>query len=262
MIVLRVIRFLLSICIVFSLSVFAHAHESPIPSDSRIRTFIYSPDEVFRIVVHYGYQTSIEFEEGEEIQHYSLGNDYAWHLTPLGNRLFIKPLEENILTNITILTNKRAYHIEVQSKLLSYTVDEELVYVVRFFYPENKGIIGSVEQKNDVVKVTKDYNFPTNRYNFDYTLTGPDSIAPTKVFDDGINTFFMFPKTLNLIPKVYYNRHGNKVPLDVRRKGGYFVVNVIAPQFEVYAMGSVVNVFNESIIKKSITDIATNKGVK
>ncbi|MDJ1407606.1 MAG: hypothetical protein MRQ13_04430 [Candidatus Midichloria sp.] len=42
--------------------------DKPIATDSRIRTFVYSQNEVFGIVVHYGYQTNIEFADGEEIQ--------------------------------------------------------------------------------------------------------------------------------------------------------------------------------------------------
>ena len=54
--------------------------DQPIAIDSRIKTFIYSENEVFRLVVHYGYQTSIEFAEDEEIQTISAGNNYAWQL--------------------------------------------------------------------------------------------------------------------------------------------------------------------------------------
>ena len=103
------------ICLM-SLNYASAAANRPVAIDSRIKTFIYSENEIFRIVINYGYQTSVEFAEGEEIQTISVGNNFAWQLTPVGRRLFIKPLEENILTNMTILTNKRVYQFEVQSK--------------------------------------------------------------------------------------------------------------------------------------------------
>jgi len=223
------------------------ADDKPIAIDSRIKTFIYSENEVFRLVVHYGYQTSIEFAEGEEIQTISVGNNYAWQLTPVGRRLFIKPLEENILTNMTILTNKRSYQFEVQSKLLSYTIDEELVYVVRFFYPDkdfdkNKPAIISAETK-DIIPVIKPYNF-------NYTLTGPDSIAPLKIFDDGLNTFFKFDDNLEVIPQISIVENNQDKLLDARQRGDYVIVNVVGKEFELKLRNDVVKVFNEGLINK------------
>jgi type IV secretion system protein VirB9 len=84
---------ILIILFVFSVhATAALADNKPIAMDSRIKTFIYSENEVFRLVVHYGYQTSIEFADGEEIQTISVGNNYAWQLTPVGRRLFIKAI--------------------------------------------------------------------------------------------------------------------------------------------------------------------------
>ena len=198
--------------------------DQPIAIDSRIKTFIYSENEVFRLVVHYGYQTSIEFAEDEEIQTISAGNNYAWQLTPVGKRLFIKPLEENILTNMTIITNKRVYHLELQSKLLSYTVDEELVYVVRFFYPEENFDMNRPQIISEI-----DSDIPEiEPFNFNYTLTGPDALAPVKIFDDGINTFFRFRSGFNEVPSfAAVKMDGSKSYLKARLKGDYFVLNDI-----------------------------------
>ena len=63
-------------------SAFAMTDTRPIATDSRIKTFVYSENDVFRVVVHHGYQTSVEFAEGEEISMISIGNNYAWQLTP------------------------------------------------------------------------------------------------------------------------------------------------------------------------------------
>lgn len=108
---------------------------SPITTDSRIKTFIFNENEIFRVVIHTGFQTSVEFAKGEEVQTISIGEAYAWKLTPIGRRLFIKPLENNIHTNMTVITNKRTYQMEIRSKSPEDEVDEELSYVVRFYYP-------------------------------------------------------------------------------------------------------------------------------
>ena len=110
----------------------------PITTDSRIKTYIYNPNEVYLLVLHFGFQSHIEFAKGEEIQTISLGDSYAWKITPLGNRLFIKPMEKNIRTNMTILTNKRTYQFDIVARELDDDGDQDLVYVVRFAYPSKK----------------------------------------------------------------------------------------------------------------------------
>lgn len=109
-----------------------------ITTDSRIKTYIYNPNEVYLLVVHYGFQSQMEFAKGEEVQTISLGDAYAWKITPLGNRLFIKPMEKNIRTNMTVLTNKRSYQFDIVARELDDQDDADLVYVVRFYYPSNK----------------------------------------------------------------------------------------------------------------------------
>lgn len=117
----------------------------PITTDSRIKTYVYNENEVFLVVVHYGYQSSIEFGLGEEVETLSIGDSYAWKINPLGRRLFIKPLEENIHTNMTVITNRRAYQFDLVSKLPEDNIDKELSYVVKFYYPgeEDNSIINS-----------------------------------------------------------------------------------------------------------------------
>ncbi len=234
-----------SLVFISLINVNAYAQSKPIAIDSRIKTFIYSENEVFHISINYGYQTSIEFAEGEEVQTISVGNNYAWQLTPIGRRLFIKPLEENILTNMTLLTNKRAYQFEVQSKSPSYTIDDDLVYVIRFFYPDKdfdktKPKLESIEQ--DPVPVIKPYNF-------NYTISGPDSIAPVKIFDDGINTFFKFDENLQVIPKISVLEENKYVETTPRVRGDYILVNTVAERFRVSNDNINVEVFNENMVK-------------
>lgn len=114
---------------------FAKADE-PITTDNRVKTYIYNENEVYNITIFYGYQTSIEFAKGEEVVTISMGDSYAWKMNSIGHRLFIKPLEDDMHTNMTIITNKRAYQFDLFSKKVDGNLNKELVYVLRFYYPE------------------------------------------------------------------------------------------------------------------------------
>ena len=124
--------------IVIILFIFSNANlgnaEVPIATDSRIKTYVYNPNDVYLVLITSGFQTSIEFQDGEVINTLSLGDQYSWSLTPLGNRLFIKPMEENVRTNMTVITNLRTYQFDVASKSEDETA-ADIAYVIRFYYP-------------------------------------------------------------------------------------------------------------------------------
>lgn len=105
-------------------------------TDSRIKSYVYNPNEVYLLVLHFGFQSNIEFAKGEKVQTISLGDTYAWKITPLDNMLFIKPLEKNIRTNMTIITNKRKYQFDLVAKMFEEGEEEDLVYLIRFYYPK------------------------------------------------------------------------------------------------------------------------------
>jgi type IV secretion system protein VirB9 len=138
MIIARLIL-IIFLTLTFNVSFAFEDEDMSITTDNRIKTYIYNPNEVYLLVLHFGFQSHIEFAKEEEIQTISLGDAYAWTVSPLGNRLFIKPLEKNIRTNMTIITNKRTYQFDIVSKELGLEEDEkDLVYVVRFYYPKKR----------------------------------------------------------------------------------------------------------------------------
>jgi type IV secretion system protein VirB9 len=109
--------------------------EIPIATDNRMKTYVYNQNDVYLVTVSTGFQSSIEFEQGETVQTLSLGESYAWNITPIDNRLIIKPLENNVRTNMMVITNRRTYQFDIVS-----TSDEDaaISYVVRFYYPKSR----------------------------------------------------------------------------------------------------------------------------
>lgn len=127
----------LLICMILGIVGISSAYgDVPVTTDSRIKIFVYNENEVFHLTVHYGYQSHIEFGVGEDIETISMGDSYSWKITPVGKRLFIKPFQVDVRTNMTVITNKRTYQFDIASKLPGDSVDKDLVYVARFFYPE------------------------------------------------------------------------------------------------------------------------------
>lgn len=105
-------------------------------ADNRIKLLMYNEADVFTIMTRYGYQTNIVFAPQEAIETISVGDRSLWQIIPAGNRIFIRPLEEDATTNMTVLTNRRSYQFDLKS--LGPAVSEGNIYVATFLYPEEK----------------------------------------------------------------------------------------------------------------------------
>ena len=114
----------------------AHAAKLPKPlmSDSRVKQVPYDPNQVYELVGTYNYQTSLEFEADEMVKVVALGDTIAWQTIPFRNRLFLKPVEENADTNLTVITSKRTYYFQLGST--KKTAGQS--YLVRFIYPTSR----------------------------------------------------------------------------------------------------------------------------
>lgn len=132
----------ITLCIILISSNLSFCFDSltPLTTDNRLKTYIYSPNEVYLLVLHYGYQSHIEFAQGEIIKTMTVGDSYSWKMNSIGNRLFIKPLEKNLKTNMTIITNFRTYQFDLVARDLDDDdqSEENLVYQVKFYYPKKR----------------------------------------------------------------------------------------------------------------------------
>jgi len=228
------------IILVLSSNVFAQT--VPITTDSRIKTLVYNANEVYQLKFYYGYQSFIEFADDEETEMISIGESFSWRLTPAGKRLFIRPLEIGAHTNMTIITNKRTYQFDIASAEYDGRADEELVYTVRFYYPEigvpipipprltqpnippNSQLNSQPNSQPNIppgklMSVVKtpippqfvdrplspevNLNKGSGELNFRYSVAGiSDNITPLKIYDDGKETFFQFKDKNLIVPTI------------------------------------------------------------
>jgi type IV secretion system protein VirB9 len=260
--------------------------QTPITTDSRIRTLVYNPNEVYELKFFYNYQSFIEFANDEEIEMISIGEAFAWRLTPAGKRLFIRPLEIAAHTNMTIITNKRTYHFDIRSDEYSGKADEDLVYTIRFFYPQigqplpippqlavpnvatritSTPAIPKIAKIDDIVRtptpVTRvdeplpsviDRNPEGVDLNFDYRVAGKsDDIMPLKVYDDGMETHFQFANDNLVIPTIsMVDSSGAEIQLNYVVRDRYVVVPTISRQFTLRLSDGLLCIFNNKLINR------------
>ena len=228
-----------------------HAAKFPNPllTDDRVRQVAYDPNQVYEIVGTYGYQTSIEFSSDETVKVVTVGDSIAWQTVPYQNRLFLKPVEPNAQTNLTVITDKRTYYF----KLLSAKGRASQTFLVRFVYPSTlqrmagNGDSGTADAagtggSNGTGGARPDAGTGTPngsgiaidlaRLNIDYSASGQTSaIALNRAFDDGQFTYFLLAKNAET-PTVYtVGADGTESIVNTRREGAYLVVERTASAF-------------------------------
>lgn len=190
----------LLIGIAYSFSAFAVRESRPISTDTRIRVMVYSPDDIFKYTGYYGYQASIVLDPEEEVVNISMGDTTAWQIVPNGHRIFIKPIDDDATTNMTMITNKRTYFFELYADEAQDIRDPDMVFTVRFIYPD--------EEDEDAIRTYSsitsgpDMTSP-EKYNFNYSISGYEDIAPIKIFDDGEFTYLQFRNVNSSMPAVF-----------------------------------------------------------
>jgi type IV secretion system protein VirB9 len=229
----------------FSNHASAVRESKPMPIDKRLRVMVYNPNDVFKFTGYYGYQSSIVFAEGEEVDTLTMGDTVAWQIVPSGNRIFLKPMEPDATTNMTILTNERVYHFELHAKEAKNINDPDMVFSVRFIYPDT-GSSGAV-QKFATADNGPDLSDPS-KYNFNYTISGPEFIAPIKIFDDGEFTYLEFKDKNAEIPAIYWVDSNNQdVLINYRISGKYLVIERVSDRFTLRHGADVGCIFNEAL---------------
>ncbi|KJV69359.1 P-type conjugative transfer protein VirB9 [Candidatus Neoehrlichia procyonis] len=234
----------LIIMIINKTQVLAHSN-SPISIDSRIKTFVYSQNEIFTVVFNYGYHSYIEFSKGETIKVIAMGNSTSWKVKPVDNKLFIMPLEKNGKTNMLIETNKgRSYAFDLicrstDTKTLNaslntdYSELRDLAYIVRFYYPKTEDEFDLNNIKVSTVSYKKNSNVTNSvkitpnstRYNYIYDKSSSNPMIPHELFDDGFLTYFKFANNNKIIPKIFIkNKLGQEIPCKMLLLQNYVII--------------------------------------
>ncbi len=236
--------FLLVLCGSVSGS-YATKEPRPMKLDHRVRTLMYQPDQVYKFTGHYRFQSSIEFAEDEEIVTISMGDSTGWMINPSGNRLFLKPVEQDATTNMTLITNKRTYLFELHGEEAGSIDDDSMLFVLRFIYPGEDQTVG-VRTYLDTVPLP-DVERNPGKYNFRYTISGAERIAPLRIFDDGEFTYFQFKNKNADIPAFFLvDAQGNEAIINFRTRDDFIVVERVASRYTLRHGNDIVCVFNEA----------------
>jgi type IV secretion system protein VirB9 len=198
--------------------------------DSRIRTATYDAEEVYRLTGYVGYALDIEFESGEVFKGLAAGDIQGLSFDAQGSHLFLKPKAGGVVTNLTVLTDRRHYRFDYT--VLTRAPDrskDEIIYAVRFVYPE---VVASAEAaKSERTAVDEALRIGMATENFNYWYCGPPSLRPLKAYDNGVHTWLEFGAATELPAVFLRNDDGSESLVNFSVTGTALVVHRIAARF-------------------------------
>jgi type IV secretion system protein VirB9 len=201
----------------------AFAAQVPVPgkADPRIRMVDYNADDVVRVTGFPGYQMTIQFAPDERIENVAVGDSVTWQVTPnkKANLLFVKPLGSDGRTNMSVVTDARAYNFELIAKPATKVNQRELTFNLRFKYA----------QPAKPVQVAAPAPPPV--LNFAYKAKGAKANVPLRVYDDGRSTYFHWAQGI-VTPAIFTVGPDKRESLvNFTVKGDAIVVDRVAQQF-------------------------------
>ena len=251
---MRVLVFSLFAGLLLTSVVLAEETPRPGPSDSRVLLATYRDSEVYKVVATYGFQTTIEFSDKETVETISIGDSIAWQVVPAGHRVFLKPQEQNAVTNMTVITSLRPYYFELGARKTGNPAS--VTFLLRFTYPDLSPTV------LDVRSTSRPAVLPAKKpsdYNFNYTLTGTKEIAPLRVFDDGEFTFMQFRGLADLPAVFLVGKDKQESVVNYRIEGPYVVIERIGSQFSLRHGSDVACVHNRSAPTDSAETVTSDR---
>lgn len=226
--------------------------------DSRVRFVDYQPYNITRIIGSLRSSVQVEFAPDEEIAHVALGNSVAWEVAPAGNILFLKPRENQPVTNISVVTTRRdgstrSYQMELTVRDGKVEVGQNTYFYVKYRYPADeverrrqaaaaRAIAAQAKEVDNVLALHEAYG-PRNWH---YSAQGAQALEPQSVYDNGKVTTFAFVGNQEM-PAIYIeNSDGSESLVPKSVDGNLVLVHAISRKFILRRGGDVLCVFNEA----------------
>lgn len=210
----------------------------PAPPLRPLTTYTYGPTALYKVTTAPERVTDLALQPGESLTMQPTAGDAARWVVSVADtvlrdepqqHVFIKPLRPGIVTNLTLTTNHRSYHLE-----LSSATDGSYMAAVEWKYP----LDDAERRRQELVRLEAERQSSTavadlNALRFDYAIrvtSGSPSWKPVAAFDDGQKTFIRFPQPVSptRAPLLFVLRAGDVQSasyINYRVKGDLYVLD-------------------------------------
>jgi type IV secretion system protein TrbG len=193
-----------------------------------VQVYPWAEGALYRLYTAPGEVSDVALQPGESLMSVAAGDTARWVIGDTGSgtgaarrtHVLVKPSAAGLRTNLVIATDRRVYHVELESlshaamASIAWSYPEDPLVALRGPPPSDTGIVAGVA---------------VEALNFNYRIAG-DSPAwrPLRAFDDGHQVFIEFPPTLGdgeAPPLFVTGEQGRAELVNYRLRGHYYVVD-------------------------------------
>ncbi|KPH59863.1 TrbG/VirB9 family P-type conjugative transfer protein [Novosphingobium sp. ST904] len=208
-------------------------------ADERLVEHAFTDNEVVRIDGKTGVQATIAFGRNEAIENVAVGDSQTWQITPnkRADLLFVKPLEASARTNMTVVTNRHTYFFDLVA-----SPKARALYMLRFTYKDEPaeavpGAVGApamagLDPAEQALAAGDPAATPVDAtaLNFAWKRTGLAKLQPSRVYDDGISTYLLWPDNTAVPAILVKNEKGDEGPVNYAVRGQTIVIAEVPRQ--------------------------------
>ena len=196
-----------------------------------VQIYPYSEGTLYRLYAAPERVTDIALQPGEAVTAVAAGDTARWTVgdTTSGSgatrrtHILVKPFSAGLRTNLVITTDRRVYHIQLESTRAT------AMAALSWTYPGDELIALQNASAAAEAAAPVAAGLAVENLRFSYTIGGDDPPwRPLRAFDDGRQTFIEFPATIaqgEAPPLFVIGDRGEAELVNYRMSGRYYVVD-------------------------------------
>jgi P-type conjugative transfer protein TrbG len=220
-----------------------------------LQVYPYAEGTLYRLYAAPERVTDIALQPGEAVTAVAAGDTLRWTVgdTTSGNgttrrtHILVKPFSAGLRTNLVITTDRRVYHLQLES------TGATAMAALSWTYPQDELI--ALERSTAAAEAAMPVasGLAVEALRFGYRIDGDHpSWRPLRAFDDGRQTFIEFPPTIaqgEAPPLFVLGESGEAELINYRMAGRYYVVDRLFARAELRLGGH-----HQSIVRISRDD--------
>ncbi len=196
-----------------------------------VQVFPYAEGALYRLLTAPERVSDIALQPGEAIVSVAAGDTARWTVgdTTSGSgparrvHVLVKPYAAGLSTNLVITTDRRTYHLQLES------TSATAMTAMSWTYPEDELLAIDRQEKRTQATAPIGEGLAVERFEFGYAISGdkPDW-RPLRAFDDGRQTYIEFPPGIaqgEAPPLFLVNDEGKAELVNYRMAGRFYVVD-------------------------------------
>jgi type IV secretion system protein VirB9 len=196
-----------------------------------VQVYPFTEGALYRLYAAPEQVTDITLQPGETLSSVSAGDTVRWVVgdTSSGTgaakqaHVLVKPFAAGLKTNLVIMTDRRSYHLVLES------TDKTAMAAISWTYPQDQLI--ALHQQNERADIAAPIaeNVALEDLHFRYAISGDaPPWRPTRAFDDGTHVYIEFPSRIDqgeAPPLFVVGPMGDNQLVNYRVRRNYYIVD-------------------------------------